>query len=144
MCFAVVELSGVGGRPAWRHLGLAARQRAWHFSYAGDRAGFEEDAASCFALAASAILARRLHRRLLRRRRRHRLYLGNRPVPCVRARRHTVVKSVKSVHQQVRLSRYVLCTHVLKAADSLVDVAGREFIKLLVVAKDDDGNVDGA
>lgn len=29
-------------------------------------------------------------------------------------------------------------------ANRLVDVAGREFVELLVVAEDDDGHVDGA
>jgi hypothetical protein len=32
----------------------------------------------------------------------------------------------------------------LVAANRLVDVAGREFVELLVVAEDDDGDVDGA
>lgn len=34
--------------------------------------------------------------------------------------------------------------YILVAANGLVDVAGRELVQLLVVAKDDDGHVDGA
>lgn len=34
--------------------------------------------------------------------------------------------------------------NILEAANGLVNVAGRKLVKLLVVAKDDDGNVDGA
>lgn len=36
------------------------------------------------------------------------------------------------------------CTYILKSADSIVYVAGRVFIQLLVVSKDDDSNINGA
>lgn len=35
-------------------------------------------------------------------------------------------------------------THILVSPDRLVDVTGGELVQLLVVAKDDDGDIDGA
>lgn len=37
-----------------------------------------------------------------------------------------------------------MVAHILKAIDSLVDVARRELVQLLVVTKDDDGDIDRA
>lgn len=39
---------------------------------------------------------------------------------------------------------FVRAAIILEATDGLVDVAGRKLIELLVVAKDDDSDVDGA
>lgn len=38
----------------------------------------------------------------------------------------------------------IVVTYVLETCDSLMNVAGRELVKLLVVAKDNDGDIDGA
>ena len=35
-------------------------------------------------------------------------------------------------------------TYVLVSTNIFIDIAGREFIELLIVAEDDDGNIDGA
>lgn len=39
---------------------------------------------------------------------------------------------------------FVCAAIVLETCDSLMNVAGRELVKLLVVAKDNDGDIDGA
>lgn len=35
-------------------------------------------------------------------------------------------------------------TYILETCDGLMDVAGREFVKLLIIAKDNDSDIDGA
>lgn len=49
-----------------------------------------------------------------------------------------ILYSVSRVSQQCARAAYIL-----EAGDGLVDVAGRELVELLVVAKDDDCDVDG-
>lgn len=75
----------------------------------------------------------------LRPRHLHRPSQQNRQVPCVRVHRHTVATLVCG---RVRGSGGL--AYVLEATDGFVDVSGRELVKLLVVAEDDDSDVNGA
>lgn len=56
-------------------------------------------------------------------------------------RRHTIVKLALCRRQD---GESQVSAYILETTDSLVDVARRELIELLVVAKDDDSDVDGA
>jgi hypothetical protein len=55
-----------------------------------------------------------------------------------------VVVAVLLAHKVLWTLVLVCAAIVLVPANGLVDVAGREFVELLVVAEDDDGHVDGA
>ena len=62
-------------------------------------------------------------------------------VPCVRVRRHTATRSAG--RSRSRSGRGV-GANILEAPHGLVDVAGRELVEFLVVAENDDSDVDGA
>ena len=48
-----------------------------------------------------------------------------------------------SVFSQISTEMHAT-THILKSCDRLVDVSRRVLVQLLVVAEDDDGDIDGA
>lgn len=75
----------------------------------------------------------------LRRRRRRHLSPGSLAGPCARGGHHT---GARRQPRQVGWSRSA--TYVLIPGESLIDVAGREFVQLLVLSEDNDGDVDGA
>lgn len=47
-------------------------------------------------------------------------------------------------YPQSRCPTSTVSTHILKSGDRLIDVARRVFVQLLIVAEDDDRDVDGA
>jgi hypothetical protein len=75
-------------------------------------------------------------------RRRHHPCPRSPEVPCVRAHRHTTSALVLVVATECLAA--AATTHILKPRDSLVDVARRVLVQLLVVTEDDDCDVDGA
>lgn len=57
---------------------------------------------------------------------------------CARALRHTIQTQYSCFSEGFKGP----CTYVLVSPDGLVDIAGGELVKLLVVSEDDDSNIN--
>lgn len=138
------------GTVAWRHSAWAASLAVYHVLRAEDLGGAADPAVAAAASFAGgdpgwACLWRLPHPRRRRRRPHHRRRLPcprSPEGPCARVRRHTTRPSVSAI--AISYPSSTVSTHILKSGDRLVDVARRVFVQLLIVAEDDDRDVDGA